>query len=571
MAPKKKQAKIPKGFLAPLTLAELMQMQNPQGSSGSGMAVPIPVQLPQQRLVAPVLDPTPIPPNQVQGDRADRPTYLPTLRGSMTLALTGVESAAAREAALAALDSDMYAASSKKPRASSAKTWEVFHVAWFGTGTPIFPITVPKLLAVGALFKQGKYRSFQNSLSTMKDEHITLGHLWSEQLSRCSTKVERSVSRGIGPSRQCVGLDLVAVSQLGLPKDQLSQGGPIGPGNLVVAGSFFMLREIEASLALWQSVTFDVGARLVSWNLPASKSDPKALGKTRSWGCLCTNAVAGGMGPCPYHALWSQRAVVAAMLSRDVEDLKFVPVFPDLYGDVVTKAAVVRTVQAVAALTGMAPARVSGVTGHVCRITGSQHLAMLGFDIVLIMLMARWASDIVHHYISEAPLGSITEKYRQLAAGRSLESVLESLVTEVAGLRGRVDAMVAPMADTFSSERLLRQASESADGSTNTGFIMNLESNKIHAPVLFSPGGMPTKAKCGWTVEPLSYEMVTVLPRLDPQLICGMCLPRYKQECVVRRATLDRDMLGWESCELHGGVEASSSDNGSSSSDSSDS
>jgi hypothetical protein len=255
------------------------------------------------------------------------------------------------------------------------------------------------------------------------------------------------------------------------------------------------------------------------------------------------------------------------MLSRDVEDLKFVPVFPDLYGDVVTKAAVVCTVQAVATLTGMSPARVRGVTGHVCRITGSQHLAMLGFDIVLIMLMARWASDIVHHYISEAPLGSITEKYRQLAAGRSLESVLESLTAEVSGLRGRVDAMVVPMADTVSGERLLRQASESADG---LGYILNVESNKIHAPVLFSPGGVPTKAKCGWTVEPLSYEMVTVLPRLDPQLICGMCLPRYKQECVVRRATLDREMLGWESCELHGGVEASSSDNGSSS-DSSDS
>ena len=111
---------------------------------------------------------------------------------------------------------------------------------------------------------------------------------------------------------------------------------------------------------------------------------------------------------------------MAAILSRDVEDLAHVPVFPDFYGDVVTKAAVVRTVQVVATLTGMAPAKVSGVTGHVCRITGSQHLAMLGFDIVLIMLMARWASDIVHRYISEAPLGSITEKYRQLAAGRSL-------------------------------------------------------------------------------------------------------------------------------------------------------
>ena len=233
----------------------------------------------------------------------------------MSLALTAVSSAAERQAALGALEDDMFAASSKKPRASYGRTWDTFHTAWFGPSVPVFPITVQKLLAVGALFKHGKYRSFQNNLSLVKDEHISLGHLWSEQLTRCGTKVERSVTRGIGPGKQCIGLDLAAACSLNLPADHLCEGGPIGPGNLVVAGSFFMLREIELSLALWHSVTFDLGARLVSWNLPASKTDPRALGKTRSWGCLCTNSAGSGTGgPCPYHALLSQRSYVAAML-----------------------------------------------------------------------------------------------------------------------------------------------------------------------------------------------------------------------------------------------------------------
>ncbi len=145
----------------------------------------------------------------------------------MALALTAAGSPAERVAALEALDKDMFAASSKKPRASYARTWDTFHVAWFGPDIPIFPITVPKLLAVGALFKRGRYRSFQNSVSLVKDEHISLGHPWSEQLARCSTKVERSVSRGIGPSKQCIGLDLLAACRLGLPVSQLCNGGPL--------------------------------------------------------------------------------------------------------------------------------------------------------------------------------------------------------------------------------------------------------------------------------------------------------------------------------------------------------
>ena len=63
--------------------------------------------------------------------------------------------------------------------------------------------------------------------------------------------------------------------------------GPIGPGNLLVAGPFFMLREIEASLAMWRSVSFNDSKLIITWVLPASKSDPQALGKSRTWGCPC--------------------------------------------------------------------------------------------------------------------------------------------------------------------------------------------------------------------------------------------------------------------------------------------
>eukprot|EP00971_Amphidinium_carterae_P286395 5686327-Amphidinium_carterae.1 len=50
------------------------------------------------------------------------------------------------------------------------------------------------------------------------------------------------------------------------------------------------------------------------------------------------------------------------------------------------------------------------VTGHTFRVTGARHLAAKGVDVHLIMLMARWRSNIVMRYAREAPL----EKSRML-------------------------------------------------------------------------------------------------------------------------------------------------------------
>eukprot|EP00971_Amphidinium_carterae_P235079 4664968-Amphidinium_carterae.1 len=45
-----------------------------------------------------------------------------------------------------------------------------------------------------------------------------------------------------------------------------------------------MLREIEASWSLWHHVTLDRTENSVSWFLPTSKTDPQALGCTRTGG-----------------------------------------------------------------------------------------------------------------------------------------------------------------------------------------------------------------------------------------------------------------------------------------------
>ena len=275
------------------------------------------------------------------------------------------------------LQEDFYAASAKRPKESYVRTWELFHGKWFGSTVPVLPLTSPKLYGIGAMYKAGRYRSIANPL--LKSMHIELGYPWTEQLGLAGRKIERSITRGIGPASQSASLDLMKVGALDLPDVPVVLGGPIGAKNLTVAASFFMLREVEISLARWQSITFDSREDTVTWLLPASKTDTQALGKSRTWGCLCK--AERPSEPCPVHALLAQRISVAHALGivlpvgTHAEDLDGYPVFPDIDGQVCQKEAVVQTLRVVAAATGIDPAKIEEVGGHAPRVAGAQHLA----------------------------------------------------------------------------------------------------------------------------------------------------------------------------------------------------
>ena len=55
--------------------------------------------------------------------------------------------------------------------------------------------------------------------------------------------------------------------------------------------------------------------------------------------------------------------------------------------------------------------------GHVFRVGGSRHLALLGVAISIIMLMARWGSDLVMHYLRDSRIANITSQYLRVASG----------------------------------------------------------------------------------------------------------------------------------------------------------
>ena len=238
------------------------------------------------------------------------------------------------------------------------------------------------------------------------------------------------------------------------------------------------------------------------------------------------------MEPCPFHALRAQRTLVEETLGLTGRELDACPVFPTREGAVCDKAQVVRIFRLLGRAMGLTQKEADELSGHLCRISGAQHLARLGFDVVLIKLMARWDSNVVLRYIAEAPLGTITEAYRRLAAGRTLSTQLDDLLTEVSGLRLQVNAMKPQAVEAQREElELITLPPDPIPDDQYTGnYLVNSASGKYHLPFVDRAGDtVPFKAKCGWRFGVSDHSTATRLCKNDFTLICGVCLPRQRK------------------------------------------
>ena len=50
---------------------------------------------------------------------------------------------------------------------------------------------------------------------------------------------------------------------------------------------------------------------------------------------------------------------------------------------------------------------------RVWRLSGSRHVSRIGVPTPIIKLLARWASDIIDHYLKDVPLERLTAAYRE--------------------------------------------------------------------------------------------------------------------------------------------------------------
>lgn len=139
---------------------------------------------------------------------AGRTAREPSRRGDRATAWAATSSEQARAEAVAALQRDVFAASSAAPRDSLARTWLALHSSWFGPRIEALPLTPPKLEGVMAALKAGGYRSAANYASRAKGLHILAGHPCSDELALSLRHSIVSTKRDIGPAKKSAPLPL---------------------------------------------------------------------------------------------------------------------------------------------------------------------------------------------------------------------------------------------------------------------------------------------------------------------------------------------------------------------------
>ena len=262
--------------------------------------------------------------------RMDAPGRLPSSRGS----LPALASSSDRASAVDALLSDTYAKSS---RGVHTALWRTISTALSKWGHSPLPPTPEKVMALGAALKAGGYSSAENYLSHYKVQCERAGSPFSQTLLRVHTDTLRSCKRGVGGPVKALALPLLRLGELDIDQDEpWVHYGPVGPGCAMIAGAWFLTREVELSTTRACLVTFEVngaGDKVVKWSLPASKSDVEARGVARAHGCNC--GLGAFASSCPYHAIMAQLDRLRRLFpNRWSDDGPFsdLPLFPTVDG-----------------------------------------------------------------------------------------------------------------------------------------------------------------------------------------------------------------------------------------------
>ena len=267
------------------------------------------------------------------GLRDDAPSRSSRSRG----ALPSLSDPHDRDEAIRGLQEDFYAASTR--RALGWK-WKTIVAALGRWSLQPYPPTQQKVLALGAALKAGKYATAESYLLLYKTNAERQGHVFTPALARTLTDTIRSCARGRGGPLKPLPLPLLRLHELGIEDDgPWNPGGPVGPACAIIAGAWFLTREVELSCTRAALIEFDVDADnlpLVRWRLPASKNDQEALGVARAHGCSCGASPAS----CPWHAIHGQLQRLRRLFPGSFVEGKPVlslPLFPDARGKVVER------------------------------------------------------------------------------------------------------------------------------------------------------------------------------------------------------------------------------------------
>ena len=463
---------------------------------------------------------------QLIADRKDAPKLITTNAGRASRPVDPLTDDD-RRLLLCEYQADVKSRSAAKSLESSWKTWVFYHQRWFGLSTPVLPLTVDIIIAVVSQLKKQQYASIANIISIAKDKHLEARYPWTEFLTREVKRATRSGNRGRGARKQDDEIDIDAAFALNIGDEPLVPQGPIGFSRALEVGSFHLLREIELSLALASSVSINESSLEETFTLPVSKTDPTALGCTRTWGCVCDGAHAT---PCAYHAMKEQLELLSHKFPN--VPLQELPLFPQVDGSVADKIAVVRSIERVAIRLGEPLKDQSGRNrfgGHSIRIAGARRLARLSIPTPTIMLLARWATMVVLRYIKDAPLKGLTLEYRRRShpSGYTLREVSNGI-----GNKARL-AIENDTNKYAEHEKMLKDIEKRLDTFDNRlelpRFVKNTKSNIHHRADITDPfefSHLDRITPCGWKYHAgNSSRLKTLSPFLAPKALCARCIP----------------------------------------------
>ena len=477
-----------------------------------------------------------------------------------------------RAEAMAELERDFVSASGRGPAESRLRTVQYMLGLW---NLHPLPPTQKHVLALGATLKKGGYKSPEQYLSTYKVWAERQGFEFDAPTLRALADAKRSATRGIGGAIKTMGLPLHQLGELPGSRSPWTPSGPLSPRNAMVAGAWFMTRELELSCARAAMVTVDKssGSPVVRWHLPASKTDARAEGVARSHGCSCSG---GPPNPaCPAHALWDQLIFLKREFpdrwNGDTPDWSL-PLFPTSSGAVCTKSAMASTIVKAAELLKAPLSSPDGserITGHTLRATGAQGLARMGIDLWAIQLMGRWGSEVVRRYVREVALESAAS-WAASAASSSRSALpkptpsdsralgtcaldLEQVIADLSDLAAvkmekRIDDLVARLpaagpvcglAGPLREEVLLPppppppcSSASAAALPAGDAYLINEQSGVVHrvpASLTGSLDGWSTA--CGWRFAKQSNAKLLVAAfGHSHKSVCEKCLPAVRAE-----------------------------------------
>ena len=427
--------------------------------------------------------------------------------------------------------------------------WKTIKKSLDKWGYTPFPATQKNIVVIGATLKAGGYATAEEYLVHYRVCSQRAGYQYDAAMHRTHVDVVRSCKRGMGGPVKALALPLLRLGELDVGGDDpWCRGGPVGSACAMVAGAWFLAREVELATTRARLVTLDRGPHgedIVRWFLPASKTDMEARGVARAHGCNCSGGVRVS---CPFCAVKTQLARLRRLFpDRWSEDGPSwdLPLFPTAEGAAVSKESMVATIVEAARRLQVplaTPDLSARVSGHSLRVTGAQGLARAGVDVWAIQLLGRWGSATVLEYVQEVPLELSTAWASRAARAVTMDDVLRTRSSPLASSSSttsstRVPLPAAPPREAGPLEALEEALDEAAAASRvdvlplRACSFVSSPSGKWHrlSQSGLSGASLGWSAACGWRFAGSLASLTDVLPAdLDHKAFCARCFPSHR-------------------------------------------